>query len=855
MVEPVGLASDQRVRFGHPNASSLRMILRSRNPPPKLRGTKPGERGTRCCSQRPRPARPTMDPKHQEAKLTKTLESQQQNGRRSHRSSTMGSVVARFSIVQWGAGSETHVDMLMSVLNVARIILGTATTEQEFSNPLPGVWLAPRGSPPEPKGTNDHVADPPVIVPKEDPPVWTSWKDVPKDPRDVAAVGRWFVEVFSGTARLTQTVQAGQVPCLPPIDITLCAAIPFAFDVVDLDQWQFFMQLIFFGCIFFAHFGTPCNSYSGARKDDGGPSPLRSLEFPDGLPALSDQNACIVFMGNLFNERTCEACIAIVTVGGDFSIENPLGSLIWETPSMRQLIWNARAGWVDLDQCAFGAPSRKPTRLILSNQRMQRSLHKTCPGNHVHEVLKGKVYSEQFKKVVYRTKLAQEYPWKLCQTMAKDIQDLWRSPLSHLEPSFDLQSSESRKRPVGQDIPWKLHRQRETALKALAAGYQLKRGALKPLIDVETDPGVAVQWALQIPHPFSVSEPLSADLQKAIDQVSRDPQKVNRDRELLLAEWSAKAAACLQESDQLLRRITDPHMRRLLRGVADDQPAKLGATSNIVLYQAFALEVSSPDITLAADLLSGFPIVGAILPSNRWPAYEKEQTIVSLQELHQRAWAIRHKIVQRVKGIPVSENLVKIWEATMEDVHEGSSLGPFRSEEEVTRVLGQEDWIPTQRFEVVQKNKVRGCDSATTNLINQATVITEKLQLPSTDTNVAALPIGMACNDQTIAGWVLDERKAYRQIPVKPDQRKFSVIVMKDPADRIPKFFVMVGHSFGLVSAVYNYNRRSAFINEVLVSLFGLVAFSFYDDKYGFEPASTAAFGCSISALVARSTL
>ena len=302
---------------------------------------------------------------------------------------------------------------------------------------------------------------------------------------------------------------------------------------------------------------------------------------------------------------------------------------------------------------------------------MQRSLHKTCPGNHVHEVLKGKVYSEQFKKVVYRTKLAQEYPWELCRTMAKDIQDLWQSPLSHLEPSFDLKSSDS------QDIPWKIHRQQKTALNALSAGYQLKRGALKPLIDVETDPGVAVQWALQIPHPFSVSEPPSADLQKAIDQVSRDPQKVNRDRELLLAEWSSKAAACLQESDQLLRRITDPYMRRLLRGVEDSQPAKLGSTSNIVLYQAFALAVGSPDVTLAADLVSGFPIVGNILPSNRWPAYDKEQTIVSLQELHQRAWAIRHKIVQRVKGIPVSENLIKIWEATMEDVQEGSSLGPF----------------------------------------------------------------------------------------------------------------------------------------------------------------------------------
>eukprot|EP00434_Breviolum_minutum_P042196 symbB.v1.2.037543.t1/scaffold5571.1/size28630/6 len=323
------------------------------------------------------------------------------------------------------------------------------------------------------------------------------------------------------------------------------------------------MQLIFFGCIFFAHFGTPCNSYSGARKDDGGPPPLRSSEFPDGLPVLSDQNLCIVFMGNLFNERTCEACIAIVTVGGDFSIENPLGSLIWETPSMKQLIWDARAWWVDLDQCAFGAPSRKPTRLILSNQRMQRSLHKTCPGNHVHEVLKGKVYSEQFKKVVYRTKLAQEYPWELCRTMAKDIQDLWQSPLSHLEPSFDLKSSDS------QDIPWKIHRQQKTALNALSAGYQLKRGALKPLIDVETDPGVAVQWALQIPHPFSVSEPLSADLQKAIDQAADDLESHDRETKdesnvesLSQEKKSETLAAVTAENEDEAERLRIPERKR-----------------------------------------------------------------------------------------------------------------------------------------------------------------------------------------------------------------------------------------------------------------------------------------------------
>ena len=38
------------------------------------------------------------------------------------------------------------------------------------------------------------------------------------------------------------------------------------------------------------------------------------------------------------------------------------------------------------------------------------------------------------------------------------------------------------------------------------------------------------------------------------------------------------------------------------------------------------------------------------------------------------------------------------------------------------------------------------------------------------------------------------------------------------------------------MSAVYNYTRRSAAIDEILMRLFGLVSFNFYDDKYGLEP-------------------
>ena len=80
---------------------------------------------------------------------------------------------------------------------------------------------------------------------------------------------------------------------------------------------------------------------------------------------------------------------------------------------------------------------------------------------------------------------------------------------------------------------------------------------------------------------------------------------------------------------------------------------------------------------------------------------------------------------------------------------------------------------------------------------------------------------------------------SYRQIAILPDHRKFSVICLKDPQDSKAKCFVMIGHSFGLVSSVYNYNRRLSAINEILEKIFSLVAFSFYDDKYGFEPKDT----------------
>ena len=680
---------------------------------------------------------------------------------------------------------------------------------------------------------------------------WTSWDDVPQDPHAVADQGPYFLELFAGKAGLTRAVQQAGVPVLPPVDIVQSEFVPAPRDILDVDFWDWLMCVIALGGVFFLHTDTPCNTYTAARRHDGGPPPLRSLDYIMGLPGLSTTNQSLVFLGNMFLIRTVEACILVFNLGGDFSIENPLGSFLWLTPPLKALQEHARSFSLDFDQCVFGAPSKKPTRLESSTQQFI-SLVQQCPGSHVHEPLDGQVWLPEEHRWVWRTKLAQVYPLQLCQEMSTVIVQLFHRALGQFQLSFALKlSAAERKRALGTVAHRPLHRQAATAALAQKAGYQLKRGAAKPLLAEEVEPGEAIRWLLTIPHPLLAPTELSVGLQKAIQAVAQRPQEVVHQRAALLEHWQARAHALLPISVQWIDQLADPALRFLLRGSHDHEPAQLGQVCHVALYEEMLQAANSVDTQLPAFLLNGFPIVGPIASSGRWPPYAKPQQVLSIQFALDRAWAIRKKIIHRVERVPVTENLQKLWDATMEDVHEGSSIGPLCSEREVTDFLQENDWIPTQRFEVVQKNKVRGCDSATTNYINQITEITEKLQLPSTDSNVAAIrALHSHAPWAKLAGWVLDERKAYRQVAVQPSHRKFSVICLKDPKDEKAKFFVMIGHSFGLVSAVYNYNRRSAAINEFLVSIFGLVAFSFYDDKYGFEPVETAASARTVAEYV-----
>lgn len=129
--------------------------------------------------------------------------------------------------------------------------------------------------------------------------------------------------------------------------------------------------------------------------------------------------------------------------------------------------------------------------------------------------------------------------------------------------------SRSQARALGTPARWKTHRQAATAQKALASGYQLKRGAVKPLLEVELEPGQAIQWALQVDHPFTLPAALDQDLESAIMAVMSAPAQVLLARVTALAFWEREALRLLPESIARIRALPDRHLRALLLGGSD----------------------------------------------------------------------------------------------------------------------------------------------------------------------------------------------------------------------------------------------------------------------------------------------
>ena len=400
---------------------------------------------------------------------------------------------------------------------------------------------------------------------------------------------------------------------------------------------------------------------------------------------------------------------------------------------------------------------------------------------------------------------------------------------------FDMVATD-RKRPHGQAVQATVVRA-AAGRWAAAAGTQLKRTTMPPIIQQELEPGEAVQLLTNIAHPFNVAPRLDDSLQEALVFSCRDVRTVKEERAAILEYWCQRAEQLRAQSVAEIAEVPDVHTRRLLLKTHEGPP-QIGSFTHVALWRELHAAAASPDSDFVESLKMGFPIVGKIQRSHVWP-----EITGALPPVHDaflfdsRAWEVQRRVEDKVRRSARGVHAETLWRDMIADRDLGYAVGPFHSASEVTAAVGSDKWFPTPRFPLEQGTKIRGIDdaSAAGSEVNLAASATEKLQVPSTDTNIAMLRSLKGCGAREVGGWVVDEAKAYRQLAVKAEHRRYSVVALWDPQGERVAYFMMVGHSFGLVAAVYNYNRRATLVSAILLRVFKVATASYYDDRYGFS--------------------
>ena len=228
-----------------------------------------------------------------------------------------------------------------------------------------------------------------------------------KQPSAPAGQGGFFLEMFSGTARLSKAMSEAGLPCLEDIEVGKGPT----FNMLRKTSQKAVLRLISLGLILYCHFGTPCTVFSRARHNIKNWRKARQKELEGVTLAL-------------FTAR----CVrALVRRGCFFSIENPVTSTLWHFEPIRSIFKLQNVIFVRWHMCEYGAGYKKGTGL-LTNVSALSGLHRSCQGGHSHQQLRGTERVIENGKWVSRnrTRGAGAYPTELCNLWASLVQRFFK---------------------------------------------------------------------------------------------------------------------------------------------------------------------------------------------------------------------------------------------------------------------------------------------------------------------------------------------------------------------------------------------------------------------------------------------
>ena len=647
---------------------------------------------------------------------------------------------------------------------------------------------------------------------------------------------------------------------------------------------------------FLTSMSPPCGTASAARsipipwKDRTlgapQPKPLRSKQFPLGLPKLEGKNRLRVWLANeiyFWCLRIAKDCIR---EGTFFMIENPRSSWLWEIPEFAALIKTSGIFIVDFQVCAHGGKRPKWTRFV-TNCEALCELARECPRDHEHEKWGAIRPAGNSTSWSFSTEQEAEFPTELCSKFARIAHDeagrrgykrycLEDQPsLSDLPAGKKARVSTMQNQQRIKHIPQLIPEYGEIKTIALPQGCRAvpgessdkliagkqckilrileKRGEskadeTKAVVGVYLSAEEFTAKALSTEHPIDLSSGVRDEIVEAVYFILSHSTCETMRHRLEQVKMLRELLKDTQEENDKLMASLDPRVSKVLAG------------KNLVAFRKLLDLAGHPDKRLVDDMAAGMKLVGAQPSSGVFldgfaPAADIETNLLL------KAGLIQQAILGTIKSSGKTSVDEEVWKQTQEEEEQGWLIPISRDD---LNKLYPEGWVPCRRFGLEQSDKIRTIDDLSEPGTNSCYGVSEKLDLM--DTSEICAVIRMLANavrdDGTFVlqkldgkfidgklgkGWTvtaaklwlgrtLDLKKAYRQLATFPEHMRYSVVAVHKPGCCEPQLFLAPALLFGPTGSVYAFNRATRGLWRIGCRLFKICWLNFYDDFPMFEP-------------------
>ena len=704
------------------------------------------------------------------------------------------------------------------------------------------------------------------------------------------------IEIFAGCAQLSSSLRETGFAVIP-IDHMKGKVMKAKLMLLDLTKQtdlDVMVNMLMTANIAYCHCAPVCGTGSRAREIPLPPGmehlkaePLRSLDHPLGLPHLQGSDYQRVLAANKLYFVTLCVCFIASLRGFLVSVENPSNAYFWlAMQCLADMFPKLGDAWFACESthfqaCAHGAERDKWTCWFGSKGTFT-ALKAECTHNHPKNMWRP--YLDRFGKPVFPTKTEAAYPELLCRRVAALVKQAVLdkgaivAPAAFLPTGAQEEVRSSRRHGWATLPPLVAEYKQVTDVQPEGQSFKLlaslpswgKTGCSNEMGIRGTDvvisdhykmgneiygvyrtPEEFLQAALDAKHPIDFACSVPEVLVRNIVKVLNDgPKLVNARRKLEVLKVKRLAQQLAADEDQLHKQL-NPELARVLEG------------KNLLVWKELMKQTGFNDPSLFDEMVSGFKLVGQAKSSPQFP-----KGFVSMQqtpaELRKKAiWMRKANMVKcRSSGRPELD--AQVWKQTLEECDAGWMHGPY-TESQINEMVGSKDWLATRRFPLEQRDKVRLIDDALASGLNSAYGTSNKLTLFDIDT-LAAMIVqvakalqqrsgqvksfeGTAFNLEVSGFWqqpfrvlgrTLDLQSAYKQVGPCMEDVWNRVIMVFDPTNDCPKYFISSALMFGSTAAVYAFNRISRSIWHILTHLLSLWMTVYYDDFPMVEPEQTA---------------